>query len=169
MNSSMIKVTGMIIVIAVLLSACGLNGSFPGLLRPGKGTQADDAITPKMRADQQEKPQNLGHITVAAAAAVSETELQQAVAKPVARPERDLGTTIASLGLLGQDGFWLETPLVESKVEGRVTYLENGTSINLRLIPSGAVAGSGSRISVAAMQILGIPIVDLAELRVFIR
>jgi hypothetical protein len=168
-NRVVLKPAGMMIVIAVALSGCASSGSLNGFKWPFKNRQAQDVITPEMRPKDQGSQQNLGHITVADAAKVTDAELEQAVVKPAARPEQNLGTTIASLGLLDKSGFWLETPLVESQVDGRVVYLKNGMSINLRLIPNGTTAGSGSQISAAAMQILGIPIVDLAELQVFIR
>ncbi len=169
MNKVSIKPVGLLIVVAVLLTACASNTQFQDLKRKILGGQDSDVVVHELETGEQEKPQNLGKITVADAVKVTESERQKAVAKPVGRPDRDLGTTIASLGLLGKTGFWLETPLVEAEADGRVVYLQSGTAINLRLIPNGGAAGSGSQISVAAMQILGIPIVDLAELRVFIR
>jgi hypothetical protein len=169
MNKVSFKPAGLLIIVAVLLSACASNTKFPDFKRKLMGGQNSDVIVHELGTDKQQKLQNLGNITVVDAARVTESERQNAVAKPVGRPDRDLGTTIASLGLLGKTGFWLETPLVEAEADGRVVYLQNGTAINLRLIPNGGAAGSGSQISVAAMQILGISIVDLAELRVFIR
>jgi hypothetical protein len=169
MNRMSLKPAGLLIIVAVILSACTSNMRFQDLKRRIMGGQDSDVVVHELETGEQEKPQNLGNITVADAAKVTDAERQKAVAKPVGRPDRDLGTTIASLGLLDKTGFWLETPLVKAEADGRVVYLKSGTAINLRLIPNGGAAGSGSQISVAAMQILGIPIVDLAELRVFIR
>jgi hypothetical protein len=132
----------------------------------GKPRESD---APELHSGEQEQRHNLGNITVAEAAKVTDAELEKAVVKPVAGTGRILGTTIASLGLLDKTGFWLKTPLVENEVEGRVVYLKDGTSINLRLIPNGGDKGSGSQVSVAAMQALGIPIVELVKLQVFTR
>ncbi|GGA24458.1 hypothetical protein [Neptunicoccus cionae] len=109
-----------------------------------------------------------GALTQDAAGAVSETALAEAT-KPVERPEQDKGTTIASLGLLERDGFWLRTPLVSSEADGRVVVEGSGASVNLRLLPSGGESGAGSQLSIAAMQVLGVPITDLVKVQVFIR
>ena len=168
MNEAKLKTTSVMAAAVVILSACASTGSFQGMKHRIMGGKPKDVIVPELRTDEQNQSQNLGNITVAEAAKVTDLERQQAVAKPAGQAGRDLGVTIASLGLLGNTGVWLETPLVEKEIAGRVVYLKSGASINLRLIPNGGAAGSGSQISVAAMQILGIPIVDLAELRVFI-
>jgi hypothetical protein len=159
--------------VVVASSGCSNSGSFQGLKRPTNKPETqvivDEATTPKMRSEVRKQPQNLGKITVADAAKVTESELKVATAKPIAPPERDLGKTVASLGLLDDAGFWMQTPLVQEETEGRVVYLKTDASINLRLIPNGATPGSGSQISIAAMNVLGISIVDLAELQVYIR
>jgi hypothetical protein len=173
MQSKLIKSISLGIVVLGLLAGCSKVGSMSGLIsqkeKPQIAVEVAETTKPKMRSEIRKPPEHLGNITVADAAKVTDAELEEAVAKPVTRPERDLGKTIASLGLIDETGFWLQTPLVTSEVEGRVVYLKTETSINLRLIPNGATAGSGSQISIAAMKILGIPIVDLAELQVFIR
>lgn len=170
MQNKIMKSAGLVIVVMGLLSGCSKMGSISGLIpqkdKPLGEAEVVETITPE---EENKPPENLGKITIADAAKVTDAELEEAVAKPVARPERDLGKTIASLGLIDETGFWLQTPLVQGEVEGRVVYLKTETSINLRLIPNGAAAGSGSQISIAAMKVLGIPIVDLAELQVFIR
>ena len=167
------QVIGLTILAAMILSACSNNSSFNILQRPTKPLEpavvAEDADTPKMRSGTGKKIANTGNITVAEAAKVSDAELQEAVAKPAKKAERDLGKTIASLGLIDEGGFWLQTPLVKSEVEGRVIYLKSGATVNLQLVPNNEAAGSGSQISIAAMNVLGIPIVELAELQVFIR
>lgn len=104
-------------------------------------------------------------LTVDTATNVTEAEIA-AAAKPT-QVSKDKGTTIASLGLLNQDGLWLSTPLVTSETSGRVVVEASGASLNVTLIPNGAASGSGSQISIAAMQALGVSITDLVELRVF--
>ena len=89
--------------------------------------------------------------------------------KPTERAGQDKGLTIASLGLLNQDWFWLSTPLVTTQTNGRVVVEKTGASVNLTLLPNGTPAGSGSQLSIAAMQALGVPITDLVPVRVFIQ
>ncbi len=88
---------------------------------------------------------------------------------PVARPEQDLGETVVSLGLLDRGGLWLRTPLVKSEVKGRVVYEQTGTAANVLLLPLQGESSAGSQLSLAAMQVLGIPLVELAKVRVFVR
>ncbi|MBF9031568.1 hypothetical protein HKCCE3408_14290 [Rhodobacterales bacterium HKCCE3408] len=76
-----------------------------------------------------------------------------------------LGTTLATLGDAGVSGLWLETPLVAAVQQGRITS-DSGTSATVELRPSGGAPGSGSRISLQAMQALGLPLTAIAELRV---
>lgn len=77
----------------------------------------------------------------------------------------NLGTTVASLGDPARPGLWLETPLVTVETQGRVE-AANGTTAEVTLLPSGGRPGSGSRISLAAMQALGLGLTDLPTLTV---
>ncbi len=85
---------------------------------------------------------------------------------PTPSASGELGTTIASLGDPTVPGLWLETGLVSTETPGRVI-AENGQSVELTLRPSGGEASAGSRLSVAAMQALGLGLTDLAPLTVF--
>jgi hypothetical protein len=76
---------------------------------------------------------------------------------------------VASLGDPGQPGLWLETPLVSVAQPGRVILSATGRSAELELRPSGGAPGSGSRMSLAAMQAVGAPLTGLPELQVFAR
>lgn len=76
-----------------------------------------------------------------------------------------LGTTLATLGDATVAGLWLETPLVTAPGPGLVTAAD-GTSAEVQLIPSGGLEGSGSRLSLAAMQALGLSLTDIAEVTV---
>ncbi len=82
--------------------------------------------------------------------------------------ERDLGRTIASLGSPTEPGFWLKTPLVSEPARGRVEYAETGSSVVLDLIPIEGAKTAGSRISLAALRLLGAPLTGLPEVRVFL-
>ena len=88
----------------------------------------------------------------------------EALAVDTAAPSKDLGTTLATLGPPAEPGIWLKTPLVTSLGMGVVSY--KGKDANVELRPSGGAAGSGSQISLAAMQTLGIPLTEIAEVSV---
>jgi len=77
---------------------------------------------------------------------------------------QDLGQTTATLGDPTQPGFWLETPLVTEVTQGRISY--HGRWISVELRPSGVAAGSGSRISLAAMRLLDAPLTGIIDIRV---
>ena len=85
----------------------------------------------------------------------------------VSSGEREIGHTIASLGNPARPGFWLETPLVSLPTKGRVLYRATGRSVAIDLIPTGGDAGSGSRISLPALRLLGAPLTGLPELIVY--
>jgi hypothetical protein len=91
-------------------------------------------------------------------------ERAAASAPVVAAAERDLGTTIVSLGNPAQPGFWLETTLVSAPAKGRVLNPATGESVQVDLIP---ISDGGSRMSLPAMRLLGVPLTDLAEVQVF--
>jgi len=115
---------------------------------------------------------------VAGGAAIA--PLPAGTVRPVARPETatlgsaagtvstsrgDLGSTIVSLGSPTESGMWLKTPLVRTPTTGHVTF--GGASQKVNLIPIEGAASAGSRMSLAAMQALGVPLTELVEIRVF--
>lgn len=71
-----------------------------------------------------------------------------------------LGFAVASLGDASIPGLWMETPLVSTEGPGRVVG-PDGRTVAVTLRPSGGGPGTGSRLSLQAMQALGI---DLAAL-----
>lgn len=74
--------------------------------------------------------------------------------------------TIASLGDPARAGLWMETPLVQREMQGRVRVRDTGTSAELTLIPAPGQAGASSRLSLAAMRALGAPLGNLVDLEV---
>jgi len=80
---------------------------------------------------------------------------------------RVLGRTVASLGSPTEPGFWLETPLVDAVGPGTVISALTGRTVAVELRPIAGPATSGSRISLAAMRLLGVALTDLPELVVF--
>lgn len=156
----------LLLIAALVMTGCA-DRKFGLFKRGGKPAEAVVAA-PKNADVTGESTTDVAPLTVAEASKVSATALAAAT-KPVTRPEQDKGTTIASLGLLEREGFWLRTSLVKSEAKGRVVVEKSGASVNVMLLPSGAEAGSGSQLSIAAMQVLAIPITDLVQVRVFIR
>ena len=77
-----------------------------------------------------------------------------------------LGETLAGLGAPGEAGLWLSTGLVSAARPGRVTSA-SGQSAAVELRPSGAAPTVGSHLSLAAMRALGLPLGQLATIRVF--
>ena len=74
-------------------------------------------------------------------------------------------TTIAGLGDPNTPGRWLETPLVETEINGRVVVPKTGAQAYVTLVP--APVGSGSRLSIEAMRALLVPFDELVELAVY--
>ncbi len=83
--------------------------------------------------------------------------------------QNEIGRTIASLGDPMRPGFWLETPLVGAAAKGRVVHAQTGASVAVDLIPIAADPSAGSRLSLAAMRLLGVSLTDLPELIVYAR
>ena len=81
--------------------------------------------------------------------------------------DRLLGETIVSLGNPTQPGFWIETPLVDRPAKGRVVLPDTGVSVSVELMPIDAAPGSGSRLSLPAMRLLGAPLTGLPTVQVF--
>ncbi|PWE34132.1 hypothetical protein DDZ14_02000 [Maritimibacter sp. 55A14] len=77
---------------------------------------------------------------------------------------RLLGTTVAALGDVRTEGFWVKTPLVTRERPGRVVSAA-GRSAQVVLIPH----QGGSLISLSAMRVLDLPLTDLPELKVYAR
>ncbi|WP_370223362.1 D-galactarate dehydratase [Pararhodobacter marinus] len=77
-----------------------------------------------------------------------------------------LGETLAGIGAAGGPGNWVETGRVTARRSGRVE-TQSGATLDVELRPSGAAPSAGSTISVPAMQALGLPLGQLATLRVY--
>ncbi|WP_274575643.1 hypothetical protein [Mameliella sp. AT18] len=94
-------------------------------------------------------------------------ERKKAAAAPKPGGESLLGETVASLGDPAAAGFWLETPLVTSVRQGRVENPATGKSSQVELRPIEGPKTGGSRISLAAMRLIGASLTDLPTLKVF--
>lgn len=75
------------------------------------------------------------------------------------------GFTVASLGDATQPGFWIETPLVDRERPATVV-APDGTTLEVTARPSGGERGSGSRLSLAAFQALGLNLTSLPTVTV---
>ena len=96
----------------------------------------------------------------------SATERAAALAPPAARTQF-LGETLASLGSPADPGLWLRTGLVTSATAGRIELAQGEGSLRVELRPSGAAAGGGSQLSLAAFTTLNLPLTQLVALRVY--
>lgn len=92
------------------------------------------------------------------------TAEQRSDAAQPAEGGRLLGTTVASLGDPGRPGFWIETPLASAAGQGKVVHPATGKSAEVELLPA---SGGGSRVSLAALRLLGLPLTDLPTLEVY--
>lgn len=75
--------------------------------------------------------------------------------------------TIAGLGDPNTPGRWLQTPLVEVEVNGRVVVPRTGAQAYVTLVPAPGPDGGGSRLSLEAMRALLVPFDELVELEVY--
>ena len=89
-------------------------------------------------------------------------------APPAPAPDGFLGETLAGLGAPTEWGLWLATGLVATPTPGRIETASGG-ALEVELRPTGAAPSAGSQISLQAMQALGLPLSQLATLRVYAR
>jgi len=148
-----------LLALSLVLAVVGCDSGFRplGFMDRFRGNDASDVPPPAVAEEVAEE--------VAAEAEADAATGQEAEAPAPSVAPGSLGTTVASLGDPTRPGLWLETPLVSAETAGTLV-AENGNRIDVTLVPSGGAAGSGSRISVAAMQALGLGLTDLATLTV---
>ncbi|MGV6803267.1 MAG: hypothetical protein ACWA49_03605 [Ruegeria sp.] len=98
-------------------------------------------------------------------AEVSEAEVGQIQPVAAANPGwAGAKKTVAGLGDPNKQGRWLETPLVETEINGRVVVPKTGAQAYITLVPASA---GGSRLSAEAMRALLVPFDELVELEVY--
>ncbi|WP_071688796.1 hypothetical protein [Nioella sediminis] len=139
-----------LLALALVASLAGCGGGFRPLSFLNRDREASAVPPPSVASETEEETED------------GEEPEEEAAAAPASGV---LGTTVASLGDPTAPGLWLETPLVSVETEGRLE-AENGNSVEVTLRPSGGEAGSGSRISLMAMQALGLGLTDLPTLTV---
>ncbi|MBT2130891.1 hypothetical protein [Aliiroseovarius lamellibrachiae] len=146
--------------LSVLLAGCA-GFDIPQILpmpsAPDAGTTTSAPVAP---------PPPVGAVTVEQFDTTSAEDREDAV---VSTPlsQGALGQTIATLGDPAAPGFWLETPLVSSETEGRVTAANTGRTVKVTLRPISGPNGAGSRISLSALRLLDLPLAGLHELEVY--
>ena len=145
------------LVLPALLAACAQQASQSSAPKPAP--TAPTATSATLRPPNNARTEEQFDTT-------SADERSAAAAAPAAA-ERNLGSTVASLGDPTDPGFWLETPLVSSVTKGRVVYPANGKSAQVELRPIEGPASGGSRISLPAMRLIGAPLTDLPTLTVY--
>ncbi len=166
-----------VLIIGAALSGCTGGGRLisntenppDGSSLSGVANPSETTTKPKPRPETSDGGLLDGTITAAEATNVTQAEAAAAGANTSGTAGRNLGKTIATLGSLDRDGIWMRTPLVKSEVQGRVVYLKLGKSATVTLLPLDAEPGAGSQLSLAAMQVLGISLTDLAEVQVFVQ
>lgn len=158
-----------ILLISVALGGCAA-GPGGGLFGVGQSAPAPQVQDGSGQAHPRARPGAApgDARTAEAFDTTSAEERRRAVAEAAGGGgETALGVTIASLGAVGEPGIWLKTPLVDAPAKGRVEYPEKGTRVAVDLIPLDAEPGAGSRISLAAMRLIGADLTALPELRVY--
>lgn len=95
------------------------------------------------------------------------TKAERTAATEKSQVSKDLGATVIGLGDPTQPGFWLKTPLVKTARKGLVSVVASGKSVQVDLIPIEGPKTAGSRISLAAIRLLGVPLTALSEVEVF--
>jgi hypothetical protein len=126
-----------------------------------------EAIRPTPQAAPATAPQTTAAAAPQTTQAPAATPQTSAPAPVVASAQSFVGqkTTVAGLGDPGRDGLWMETPLVSSRRNARLT-APNGKSVVVTLEPISGSAGQGSRLSIDGMRALGLPLTELVEIRV---
>jgi hypothetical protein len=152
------------------LSACGATTERLGLGWPRSDNTV--ALPEPAEVDQAGYDPVTSAPRPPAAARTAETldtttaEQRAAAVAPAAAGARILGTTVASLGSATEPGLWIKTPLVQSEMQGRVTNPATGKSSTVMLIPIEGPATAGSRMSLAALRLIGASLTDLTSVEI---
>ena len=161
-------------MLTTVLALGGCAGQMPGFLKGPRGLRVAEAphaggtVLPPDQSPVARPPVGPGAGNGFDSAMPGERSAALEPPATAAADDGRLGTTIASLGDPAEAGFWIRTPLVTEPAPGRVVYPISGRSVQVQLIPSGGVAGSGSQVSLAAMRLLDAPLTELPELVVYL-
>ena len=145
----------------LILSVLVLGGC--DVARGWLGGSEDDVVLPAAAPVEASEIEPLDPLD-AGSEPVTDAALPDATLPPPVGSGSALGTTVISLGDPSIGGMWLKTPLVDTERASQVRY--RGVVDALTLQPLDAEPGSGSQISVRAMQALGASLTDLVEVSV---
>jgi hypothetical protein len=166
--------TARILALPPLLLALAACDQMPDFLQSGPA--ADPGATAGATASAEPPPEEIAAVVSAPpppasarTAAEFDTTTDEQKAAAQAAPtggEQRLGTTVVSLGDPTEPGIWIRTPLVKTAGSGRVE-TEAGASGVVQLLPLDGPASAGSQMSIAAFQLLGLGLTDLATVTVY--
>ena len=142
----------------------GLNKAKPSAVAPAV-PEATEVAVATLAPETAAPPPPRSAVTAEALDTTTPAQ-RAAAAAPATTATKSLGKTVASLGSPTEPGLWLKTPLVSTEQQGRVTNPSNGKSSLVTLIPIDGPATAGSRMSLAAMRIIELPLTDLSEVDV---
>lgn len=155
-----------ILGICAVLAGCGQIGMLPDISPGTSDGQTRPQSRPAALETEVRRPPTTAR-TVEDFDTTTVEERQAAAAPASVSAELALGATIVSLGDPARPGFWLETPLVSVSGRGRVLYPATGQSAQVDLIPIDGPVTAGSRMSLPAMRLIGVPLTGLVEVQVF--
>ncbi|WP_116597257.1 hypothetical protein [Primorskyibacter marinus] len=150
-----------------LLCVVALAGCVDGLTGTSRTGSAPDDVAQQQRPQARPAPKPPANARTAEAFDTVSLEDRKEAAKVPSGGESRLGTTVASLGDPAQSGLWMKTPLVKAARKGRVVFPGSGKSAQVDLIPLDAAPGSGSQLSLSAMQLIEAPLTDLPKVEVY--
>ncbi|MGR3468009.1 MAG: hypothetical protein ACU0CI_09025 [Shimia sp.] len=157
-------------VMAVVLAGCAvpqLRPAASGEAAPASAITATAA--PEVTANGQTRPvQRPAGLSATPATPATPASAAPPIA-PTPRPTVGaapaatglIGATIVSLGNPAEPGLWVRTPLVDARRPGRARVPGTSDGIDVTLIPIEGADTAGSRMSLQAMQALGLDITGL--------
>lgn len=160
--------TRLLIICSLVLGIAGCS-NLAARMGIGQGPQGSGAAAQSagaVLAPATAAPPPPAAATTADALDTTTPEQRAAAAAPATAPSKALGKTVASLGSPTEPGLWLKTPLVQAEAQGRVTNPANGKSSLVTLIPIEGPNTAGSRMSLAALRLIGASLTDLTEVEV---
>ncbi|TJZ93905.1 hypothetical protein FA743_01115 [Paracoccus gahaiensis] len=150
--------------LALVLAGCAQVTALTDRPTAPQATEAQvSAATAVTRAPS---PRPVARATPAQLDTTTPEQRAAAAQAPAASAETRLGTTVGSLGNPSEGGFWIKTPLVQERAQGRIVNPATGKSAQVELIPLTG-GGSGSQVSLPALQLLGVSLTDLPTLEVY--
>jgi hypothetical protein len=146
-----------VLVVPIVLGACGALPFKEEIVFEGHNTGVSNTVEFPIEAVP------LDAISIKEPA-TAEPEVLEPVRTRESMRAGPLGVTVGALGSPTEAGLWIKTPLIDAVAMGTATVVETGKSVKLELRPIKGQASAGSRVSLAAMRALGLPLTALAEL-----